>query len=74
MDKIKAKIRKFNQETFLIVDLLLLIVLIAMFFSRFLNLASLKIIQPIFTILLVVHILQHLSVFKIAIKKIFRRK
>jgi Na+/H+ antiporter NhaA len=74
MDKIKAKIRKFNQETFLIDDLLLLIVLIAMFFSRFLNLASLKIIQPIFTILLVVHILQHLSVFKIAIKKIFRRK
>ncbi|HHQ45311.1 MAG TPA: hypothetical protein ENN13_04135 [Candidatus Altiarchaeales archaeon] len=58
------------KKTILIVDWLLLILVLTMFLSKFLGMQSAKVLQPIFFMLVLVHIIQHWRFFSSSIKKI----
>ena len=47
------------KKNILIINWLLIIVFILMIISKFINLPFVKIIQPIFFVLILVHIIQH---------------
>ena len=56
----------------LIVDALLLLVFIFIIVSRFVTLSFLKIIQPIFFALILIHIIQHWKIIFYSFKKLLK--
>ncbi|MEA3329696.1 MAG: hypothetical protein U9Q06_03050 [Nanoarchaeota archaeon] len=58
------------KKDILIVDWLLLITFILMILSKFISLPFTKIIQPIFLVLMIIHLLQHWKIFVYSLKKL----
>jgi hypothetical protein len=56
------------KKSILIIDWLLIIIIILMIVSKFINLTFTKIIQPIFFILIIIHIIQHWKVIVYSLK------
>ena len=56
------------KKSILIVDWLLIIVFILMIASKFINLPFTKIIQPIFFVLIIIHVIQHWKVIVYSLK------
>jgi len=56
------------KKDILIVDLLLIIIFILMVVSKFINLPFIRIIQPIFFVLIIIHIIQHWKVILYSLK------
>jgi len=61
------------KKSILIVDWLLIIIFILMIVSKFINLPFTKIIQPIFFILIIIHIIQHWKVIVYSLKGLKKR-
>ena len=62
------------KKSIVIVDWLLLVIFILMILSNFVNLPFTKIIQPIFFVLVIIHIAQHWRFFYNPIKKLIKKK
>jgi len=62
------------KQDILILDWLLIIIFILMILSKFITFPFTKIIQPIFFILIIVHIIQHRKVLVYSFKKILKFK
>ena len=56
------------KKSILIVDWLLIIIFILMIVSKFINLPFTKVIQPIFFVLIIIHIIQHWKVIVYSLK------
>jgi len=56
------------KKSILIVDWLLIIIFILMVVSKFINLPFTNIIQPIFFVLIIIHIIQHWKVIIYSLK------
>ncbi len=62
--------KKFMKKHILIIDWLLITAFILILISKFINLPFIKIIQPIFFVLIVIHIIQHLRIYAYSLKKL----
>ncbi len=58
------------KKSFLAIDLLLVVLLVLMILSKFIELPFVKIIQPLFLILIVVHVIQHWKILVLSIKNL----
>jgi hypothetical protein len=58
------------KKNILIIDWLLIIIFILIVISKFSNLPFIKIIQPIFFILIVIHIIQHWRIIVHSLKRL----
>ena len=56
------------KKNILIVDWLLIIIFILIIVSKFINLPFTKIIQPIFFVLIIIHVVQHWKVIVYSLK------
>ena len=56
------------KKNVLIIDWLLIIIFILMIVSKFINLPFTKVIQPIFLVLIIIHIIQHWKVIVYSLK------
>jgi len=56
------------KKNILIVDWLLIIIFILIIVSKFINLPFTKIIQPIFFVLIIIHVIQHWKVIVYSLK------
>jgi len=56
------------KKSILIVDWLLIIIFILMIVSKFINLPFTKVIQPIFFVLIIIHVIQHWKVIVYSLK------
>lgn len=61
------------KKNILIVDWLLIIVFILIIVSKFINLPFTKLIQPIFFILIIIHVIQHWKVMIYSLKKLKKK-
>jgi hypothetical protein len=61
------------KKSILIVDWLLIIIFILMILSKLINLPFTKIIQPIFFVLIIVHIIQHWKVIVYSLKRLMEK-
>ena len=61
------------EKSILIVDWLLIIIFILMIVSKFINLPFTKVIQPIFLVLIIIHIIQHWKVIVYSLKGLKKR-
>ena len=61
------------KKSLLIVDALLIIVFILIIVSKFINLSFTKVIQPIFFVLIIIHIIQHWKVIVYSLKGLKKR-
>jgi len=61
------------KKSILIVDWLLIIIFILMIVSKFINLPFTKVIQPIFFVLIIIHIIQHWKVIVYSLKGLKKR-
>ncbi len=61
------------KKSILIIDWLLIIIFILMIVSKFINLPFTKVIQPIFFVLIIVHIIQHWKVIVYSLKGLKKR-
>ena len=61
------------KKIILIIDWLLIIIFILMILSKFINLPFAKIIQPIFFVLIIIHIIQHWKVIIYSFKELFKK-
>ena len=61
------------KKNILIVDLLLIIIFILMVISKFINLPFTNVIQPIFFVLIIIHIIQHWKVIIYSLKGLKKR-
>ena len=57
-----------NKKSFLIVDWALVILLILVILSKFIELPFTKILQPLFMVLIVIHVIQHWKIMWFSIK------
>ncbi len=57
----------------LLIDCFLIIVFMFIILSKFINLSFVKIIQPIFFILIVIHIIQHWKIIIFSFKKLLKK-
>jgi len=60
------------KKSILIVDWLLIIIFILMIVSKFINLPFIKVIQPVFFVLIVIHIIQHWKILIYSLKKLIK--
>ncbi len=61
------------KKNILIVDWLLIIIFILIIVSKFINLPFTKIIQPIFFVLIIIHVIQHWKVIVYSLKGLKKR-
>ena len=61
------------KKIILIVDWLLILIFILMIVSKFINLPFIKIIQPIFFVLIIIHVIQHWKVIVYSLKRLKKR-
>ena len=61
------------RKDILIIDWILLFLAVFMILSKFIKIPFSQILQPIFLILIIIHIIQHWRFFVSSIKKLFRR-
>ena len=61
------------RKDILIIDWILLFLVVFMILSKFIKIPFSQILQPIFLILIIIHIIQHWRFFVSSIKKLFRR-
>jgi hypothetical protein len=61
------------KKSILIIDWLLIIIFILMILSKFINLPFTKVIQPIFFVLIIIHIIQHWKVIVYLLKGLKKR-
>ena len=61
------------KKDILIVDWLLIIIFVLIIVSKFINLHFTKVIQPIFFILIIIHIIQHWKVIIYSLKGLKKR-
>jgi len=61
------------KKSILIIDWLLIIIFIVMILSKFITLEFAKFLQPIFFILIFIHIIQHWKVIALSFKKLLRK-
>ncbi|MBT6824434.1 hypothetical protein HOA59_03300 [archaeon] len=61
------------KRNILIVDWLLILTFILMVLSKFITLPFTKIIQPIFLILILIHIIQHWKILLFSLKKLKKK-
>ncbi len=61
------------RKDILIIDWILLFLVVFMILSKFIKIPFSQILQPIFLILIIIHLLQHWRFFVSSIKKLFRR-
>jgi|GEM_PF-2498498 hypothetical protein len=59
------------KKSILVVDHLLLIIFIFIILSKFIDFPFIKILQPIFFSLVIIHIIQHWKIIIISFKKLF---
>ena len=61
------------KKSILIVDWLLIIIFILMILSKFINLPFTKVIQPIFFVLIIIHIIQHWKVLVYSLRRLKKK-
>ncbi len=61
------------KKNILIVDWLLVVILLIMVLSKFINLEFAKLLQPIFFGLILVHLIQHRQIMMNSLKKIIKK-
>jgi len=61
------------KKNVLIVDWLLIIIFVLMIVSKFITLSFAKIIQPIFFVLIIIHIIQHWKILVHSLKRFKKR-
>ena len=61
------------KKSILIVDWLLIIIFILLIISKFINLPFTKVIQPIFFVLIIIHIIQHWKIIVYSLKGLKKR-
>ena len=62
------------KKSILIVDWLLIIIFILMVISKFINLPFTNVIQPIFFVLIIIHIIQHWKVIVYSLKGLKKKQ
>lgn len=60
------------KKSILIVDWILILLLILIILSKFIELPFVKIIQPLFLVLIVIHIIQHWKILLFSIKNLIK--
>ncbi len=62
------------KKNILLVDYFLIVAFIFIILSKFINFSFVKIIQPIFFVLIVIHIIQHWKIIIFSFKKLLKNK
>jgi len=61
------------KKSILIVDWLLIIIFVLMVVSKFTNLSFTKAVQPVFLVLILIHIIQHWKVIVASLKRLKKK-
>jgi len=61
------------KKSILIIDWLLIAIFVLMIISKFINLSFINVIQPIFFVLLLIHIIQHWKILVYSLKRLKKR-